>query len=476
MFRKSFISIYFLPEKLLVFQLSSNKKKVIKFASVELPAGLIKEYKVADVKGLAKVIKNVWSKFHLKEKTVGIVLPEFSTFTKFIKLPNLNISELGEAVAWQAQEFLPSQATDMIMDWRVVEKTAQGFEVMIVAVNKEILANYVTAVESAELFPLVVETPSVCLTRITQKEDRGVLTLYKNFGETLLIVSQKLKVIGTSVIHTQSDDEIVKTASRMISHYSSTSQKEISVEKVLVGGGEANEDLLQKLTPTLKLPIEKIVPLVKGLNDREQQEYLIPLSMQLTDPAEPSDPSSLNLLPAPLVEKYKRERTKLQVWSLTLTITLFVWIAFLVSIGGYLFISQQISDLKKSNSLQKQISQQRETKAKEIQEINEVSKRIIQIKNLSVLPQTILNEIEKAKPQGIRIDNYDLDLDKGEISVGGVSSDRVTLLTFKQSLETSTNVSEVTIPISSFEKEADLEFRISFKWSSLTTSQSGGKK
>ena len=94
MFRKSFISIYFLPEKLLVFQLSSNKKKVIKFASVELPAGLIKEYKVADVKGLAKVIKNVWSKFHLKEKTVGIVLPEFSTFTKFIKLPNLNISEL----------------------------------------------------------------------------------------------------------------------------------------------------------------------------------------------------------------------------------------------------------------------------------------------------------------------------------------------------------------------------------------------
>ncbi len=465
MFRKSFVSIYFLPEKILIFQLSSSKKKVVKFASVDLPAGLIKDYKVVDVKGLAKVLKSVWSKFHLKEKTVGIVLPEFSTFTKFFKLPNLNISELGEAVAWQAQEYLPASSSELNMDWRVVKKTEQGFEVMIVAVNKEILTNYVTAVESAELFPLVVETPSVCLTRITQNVDMGVLTLYKNFGETLLIVSQKLKVIGTSVIHNLSNEEIVKTAGRMLSHYSSL-QKEVVVEKVLVGGGEANEDLVQKLT-SLKLPIEKIQTQVAGLSTQEQEEYLIPLSMQLTDPSEPSDPSTLNLLPAFLVEKYKNERTKLQVWSLTLTVTLFVWVAFLVSLGGYLFISQQINDLKVSNSSQKQISQQREKKEKEIEEINEVSKRIIQIKSVSVLPQTILNEIEKAKPQGVRIDSYDLDLDKGEISVGGVSSDRVTLLTFKQNLETNTNISEVTIPISSFEKEADLEFIISFKWSSL---------
>ena len=247
MFGKSFVSIYFLPNKLLVAEVSSNRKKVVRHASVDLPEGVIENYKVVDPGTLAKVLKSVWNKFHFNEKTVGLILPEFSTFTKLLKLPHLPLSELDEAVNWQAQEFLPTQATELIMDWKIVEKSPEGFETLLVAVNKDLLMRYVEGVEKAGLFPLMVEIPSLGLVRLSPKSDTANLIIYKNFGETILIVSQNEKIKGTSVIHAKSSEEIVKTASRMINHY-----KEIKVSQVLVGGLEIDEEINQKITNILK--------------------------------------------------------------------------------------------------------------------------------------------------------------------------------------------------------------------------------
>jgi len=55
-----------------------------------------------------------------------------------------------------------------------------------------------------------------------------------------------------------------------------------------------------------------------------------------------------------------------------------------------------------------------------------------------------------------------MDLAKGNISISGTSSNRQALITFKQNLEVFSEVSAVNIPISSFEKEIDLEFNMGF--------------
>ena len=107
MFNKSLVSIYFTESKLFAIELSSNKKNVKKSVALHLPPGLIKNYRIVDKEALSKIIKRLWERTNFKEKSVGIVVPEFSTFTKLLKLPKISVSEINEAVEWQAQEYLP---------------------------------------------------------------------------------------------------------------------------------------------------------------------------------------------------------------------------------------------------------------------------------------------------------------------------------------------------------------------------------
>ena len=455
MFRKSFVSIYFLPDRLLLFQLSHNKRKVTKYGQVILPPGLIKENRIQDIKGLAKVVSSAWQKFHIKEKTVGITLPEFSTFTKYFKLPALSISDLDEAVRWQAQEYLPTTAEKIILDWKITKKEKNGYEVMMVAVEKEVLTEYVATVEEAGLFPLMVETPSICLLRFSKKEEGGVLMIYRDIGEFILVLSEGEKIIGSSTQQTSDFDEVVGVASKMINHYSDT-----KVTKVLVGG-EGSADYIEAVKSTLKTEVSLVDPDLDGISKEDIQKNLIPLSLQYEDPDEPSSPTTLNLLPSTLVEKYKFERLKLQMWSLTLTITLFVWISFFVTLGSYFLMVQNINDLKESE-VPTSLAENTEKNLGEIKSINEVSKRVLEIKKITVVPQVILNYMYTSAPLGVVIGEYDLNLDSGEIRVLGTSADRVTLIQFKENLESVEEIGSVEIPISSFEEETNLDFSLSF--------------
>lgn len=458
MFKKSFVSIYFLQDKLIILQLFSNKRKVKRHASVDLPKGLIRNFRVTNPDALAQILNGIWSKFHIKDKAVGIILPEFSTFTKIVKIPRLGAQELDEAVRWQAQEYLPD-LSNTVLDWKIVDRLNENIEILLVAVDADILTEYLQAVEGAGLFPLVVEIPSTCLARLSSEKEKPVLTLYKNFSETLLVVSEKEKIIGTSVLRDGSTDEVIKTAEKMLSHF-----KDAKVQKVLVSGGEVTKELIQGVTHALKIEAELLSPKVEGLDPNQAQDYLIPLSMQFVEPQVPKDPTSLNLMPARLVEKYRHEALKLQVWGLTLTVTLFVWISFLVVMGAYLLMGQNINQLKSKNAGMTQVSQRREATVKDVQAINSVSDKVVKIKKVTVPVQKVLNDIERAKGAGVRIESYELDFDTGQVLVSGIAASRTSLVEFKQNLESNPDIASVNIPISSFEKEVNLEFNLSFAY------------
>lgn len=456
MFSKSFISLYFLAGRVLLLRLSPNKKKVKKYAEVEIPGDSIKDGQIKDLGALSKVLSSSWSKLHIKEKVVGIVIPESSTYTKYFKLPGLSASEIDEAVRWQAQEYLPNGLDNTILDWKITSKDKSGVEVMTVSVDKDVLSEYIAVVEKAGLFPMKVETPSECLLRYSSKEDGGVLTIYRNIGETILVLSEGEKIAGTSIQQTDNFREILSDASKMLKYY-----KDINVEKILVGGAGVEENL-ENIASSLGKKVQVIDPKIGGLERDAVQKNLIPISMQFEDAEQPSDPTTLNLLPTYLVDKYKSQKIKNQVWSLTLTITLFVWVSFFMTLATYLFMTQNISNLKAEvNNSQLPASK---NPLQEIESINAVSSSVLKIKNATAFPQTILNDIYISKPTGVSIGDYDLDLDKGEIGLMGVAADRLTLIQFKENLESVATFEKVEIPISSFEAETNLEFNLTFSY------------
>jgi hypothetical protein len=465
MFKKSFVSIYFLQDKIQILQLSSNKKGVKVYATVDLPKGLFADHKVVDVNSLAKILKSAWKKLGIREKSAGIIIPEFSTFIKLFELPNLNVQELDEALGWQAQEFLPTSSTEMIMDWKIVKKLDKSYQVLAVAVEKEILNGYVMACELAGLFPLVVETPSLSIARLAEDGDESKLVLYINKGESLLLFVQGKKILGSSVIVASDIGDAETTAKRMLSHFS----KE-RVSNLLVGGVVSDKASVEKMATDLKLTLKLINSGVTGISEVDAQNYLIPISSQKQDPEPPDSPVSLNLLPGSLVEKYKVAKIKLQVWSLTLTTTFFIWFTFLVTLGSYLFVSQQIGELNVRNAQVKNITQQRQEAADRVANINSTADKVIAIADASVLPQKVMNLIYRAKPAGVNVTDYDIDLDMGEGLVKGFADSRQSLVDFKKNMDAYSEIGSVSIPISNFEEETNLEFRLTFNYLPISDS------
>jgi DNA-binding ferritin-like protein (Dps family) len=471
MFKKSFVSLYFLPGELQIIQLDAGKKKIKKYATIGLPEGLIENYKVTDKKALTKILKSAWKKIQLKEKSIFIVIPEFSTFVKLFELADIEISELHEAVGWQVHEFLPETLKETMMDWKIISRGKKVYQILAVAVNKDILSRYIEAVEDAGLFPLVVEIPSLSLTRIAANDKEASLVIYLSSKNAVMVILDKDKVLGSSVVQDRDVQDLESTAKRMASHF-----KNIKITKLMVGGVNIDKSLIEKLSKSFGLRAELLSKSIKGLKEEEIQKYLIPISSQLQEPAEPADPFSLNLLPANLVDKYKRKKLKLQVWGLTLTITLFVSILFLLTLGIYIFMTQQISDFKSQNTAAFQLASKREEAMKQVRDINLMVDKVYSIRQADMLPQEVLNDIARSSTGGIAVSDYKIDLDKGIVVLLGTATDRQSLLTFKQNLEGNPKVSQLEIPISSFTEEFNLDFEASFIYSKEPIKKKGGGK
>ena len=425
--------------------------------TLDLPEGLIANYRVQDKKVLSGILKDAWQRLNLEEKSVGIVIPEFSTFTKSLFLPSLKTQDLNEAVHWQSGDFLPLSNGKMIMDWKIVQKEGEDCQILVVAIPEDILMSFVDSAEEAGLFPLVVETPSLSLVRISNGKASGKLVVHANFGETILILAHQQKILNSSVVNSNDAKGILWTTNNMVKHY-----RNLEVERIEIGGLGLSKELLDALKVNFKKPIHWIEAKIEGLSADQVQEYLVPISLQFKDPAEPLDETTINLLPAKWVKLYQNKRLKLKSWTLILIISFFSWSCLLTILGIYLTLTNKVSALRKQNISQR-ADLPHEVSIK-IQEINQISDKIVQITSVSKSPQKVINAINDLKPSGINLSKQIIDLDSGEILIKGRAADRQTLIQFKQSLESSEDFAKVNIPISTFEKEQDLEFGVTLSY------------
>lgn len=454
--QKSFISLAFTDKKLQILELNPQKNGVKKYCEIALPDGIINNYKVANKTSLTQILKEAWMRLKLEEKSVGIIIPEFSTFSKTLILPILKTKELDEAIRWQAADFLPFSLDQMVMDWKITQKQDNNYQILAVAIPKDVLASFVNAVSESGLYPLVVETPALALSRISDDDKKGKLVIYINAEEAVIVLAQGEEIISSSVVNTSDQEGILSTAINMIKHY-----HEVKIEKLAIGGLKFTQGLINDLQKNTGLPVSWIQPDITGLTPEEIQTYLIPIALQFKDPAEPADETTINLASPEWMKIYQNNKLKNQLSTLLIFITIFVWGCLAAALTVFFILEKNILALQKTTIQAQNVPQDL---INQINQINETSSKVITLSSAFTSPQLIVNAILKAKPSGISISSYKLDLDTGKIFLKGQASDRGSLIKFKQALEKNENFSKVIIPISALATEQNVEFEINFNW------------
>ncbi len=466
--RKSFVSIVFYPDKVQVLKLNNQKDKVEKVVTTPLAPEVIVNYQVENSSELTTLLKNLWKKENITEKSVGIVIPEFSTFTKLLKMPKLEEEELDEAVRWQSQEFLPTQNKDVVIDWQIIDETGTENQILVIAVQQSVLAGYVKAVGAAGLLPLVVETPSISLMRATEYSSVAKLIIFVDGNEAVLTIAKNKAIIGSSVIRVSTLNDIIQTASLILRHY-----EEAQIKSIIVGGKGITEEITKALNG-LGWPVDFINQKFSGLAPAQIQEYIIPLSLQLKENIEVNDKYNINLLPSDWVKHYKDKLTDIRVWGVTLLASALLWITFLGVMSTYIILNTRYEDVSKKTGNGEKVA----TK-KVIEEIGSANNLIKKVDSVALnfhSPETVINTIFDLKPPGVEITSVALSLVDGNLNVKGVAERSEILFDFRQAFEEHPDLSTPSLPIRNITQQAEIVFDLQLDYLPATAIKSSVPK
>lgn len=238
----------------------------------------------------SNLLKMLSGAAQIKTKNVVMTVPVFSAFVTIMEFPKMSQAEIAQAIPFQAKQFIPIPVSDTVLDWSLVEPTAEEVTfrnlnktlVLMVAVPKEVIERYrrVTKLANFQLKALELETlslirallggdrtPTVLIdigARATSFSvvDNGYLRMVKTFdlagGELTQALSNGLKISvwraeelkklkGLQVRPGEEEianlmypviDAILGEAKKLIQLYLTTTGRKI--EKLILTGGSAN--------------------------------------------------------------------------------------------------------------------------------------------------------------------------------------------------------------------------------------------
>lgn len=272
--------------------------RIIKFGSMQTPAGMVEAGTIIDPVGLGTQIGVLIRRLNLTGKRVVTAVGGQQIYIRNLIMPCLKPDELRAAVYYQAVTFLPIPVEEAALDIFPIrqfgDKGGRKIEVFFLAVRRQQVDDIVLTCQSAGLKPAVVEIEPLALYRAWGGDDAIVVALlaigsarsyftvfnkgipvfyrsmaanhtafYKSFNQpesNVITVRGKIEDGGHGQYNYLFDELIneVKTARDYYELQTRNGNGDKSIEKILLCGGSAIRGLKAGLALGLGLEVELV--------------------------------------------------------------------------------------------------------------------------------------------------------------------------------------------------------------------------
>lgn len=193
--------------KVVEVEVSGSKKVLTAAASAPTPAGGIQSESPVELKKVSSTIRELVESAGIDNRRCTISLVESQVVTRLIQMPSLTDKELGSAINWEAEKYVPLPLKDVNLQYKKVsrqsEETSQAMDVLLVAAPKRLVEKYVGIVKNAGLAINALETESLALTRaLSALDDPSTLIVSMGAVSTEMVISYRGNVIFTRSIAT----------------------------------------------------------------------------------------------------------------------------------------------------------------------------------------------------------------------------------------------------------------------------------
>lgn len=145
--------------KLLEVRPHGSKITVTNAGVVPLPQNAVSDNLVEDTGAVTQAIGTFLEDHRIRATNAVIAMPGPSVIVKRVALPSQEPEALEETVFLEAGNFIPERLDDVNLDYQVLDHDTQSdlLDVLLVAVRKDAVQSYLTAVRDAGLVPTIVD-------------------------------------------------------------------------------------------------------------------------------------------------------------------------------------------------------------------------------------------------------------------------------------------------------------------------------
>ncbi len=150
---------------------------------------------IMDSGTVISAIQQILTENQIKTKDVVVAVSGHSVIVKKIKVARMKPDELEEAIAFEAEQYVPYAIEDVNLDFQVLEspnEEAGEMDVLLVAVKKDIINDYLSIISTAGLSAVVVDVDAFALQNafeITYEVDRNQVVGLVNLGAAVMNIN-----------------------------------------------------------------------------------------------------------------------------------------------------------------------------------------------------------------------------------------------------------------------------------------------
>ena len=159
-----------------------------------LPPEAIVDGAIMDSGAVIEAISRLFQANKIKTTDVATSVSGNAVIVKKISLPQMSADELAESIHWEAEQYIPFDIQDVSLDYEVIEGGGTGgnMDVLLVAVKKDKISDYTSAITQAGKSPSIVDVDVFALQNcyeINYGIDPGRVVALLNVGASIMNIN-----------------------------------------------------------------------------------------------------------------------------------------------------------------------------------------------------------------------------------------------------------------------------------------------
>jgi type IV pilus assembly protein PilM len=143
---------------------------LVNYGEVKTPVALNSE-SLTDQQALVEAVKKCCQEAGVKTRKVNASLKENQAYSQIIKFPTLSTNELGNAIRFEAEQFVPVPLEEVQLEYVILRQPPKGslvekMEILVVAAQKKAIKRLTDILDKAHLTPISLETEMLATIRL----------------------------------------------------------------------------------------------------------------------------------------------------------------------------------------------------------------------------------------------------------------------------------------------------------------------